>query len=270
VKINFKIPPKLVRPALIASIAGFALYFIAAAFAFAGFVNVFAGLIVLLFGLVFPLYFGAVALGAGRAGTSQVMDFRNPLFTGLPRWFDVTYQLYFYSVGLVFLTVFVLEFTEHKGGIGLGFVLIPSAFYLACIGAYWSELRLQSNEAALPNEVPPVLVGAPPTLSVQLRSWSRFWPVWMFTLLAPIAGIPLLCGELYSTLGWRPWIALTSWLCFVILLSIFAQIRFQGLVRHRKFTLAGLFAMLLLPGIVFSIVGIIVGACLLLLLRWIL
>lgn len=170
----------------------------------------------------------------------------------------------------MFLTVFVLEFTEHRGGIGLGFVLIPSAFYLACIGAYWSELRLLSNKPALPHGVPPVLAGVPPALSAQLRSWLRFWPVWMFAFLAPMSGIPLLCGALYSELGWRPWITLTSWLCFVILLSIVAQIRFQRLMRQREFTFVGMLVMFLLPGFVLSIVGITAGAGLLLLLRWIL
>jgi hypothetical protein len=135
------IPSSLLKPALFASLAAYLLCLVTATLPFIGFAELFAVTAMLLFGLVFPLFLGAVLLLVGRSQGQMTMNWMPILFTGLPSWFSKVYRVYFLLVWLGGAAAFVQAFRHQPGWIGLFFVLVPSVFFATCVGAYWSELR---------------------------------------------------------------------------------------------------------------------------------
>jgi hypothetical protein len=156
---NIVLPRSLLKPSLVLSLVGFALCYLSIGTVFIDF-EVLSGLVFMfLFFGIFPLWFGAVFVMTRRMKNQRGENPWKVLFRGLPRWFYPAFHCYFYVIVLGMLAGFIQAFRGKPGWIGLAFVLIPSVFYLGCIGAYWSELRERVTDVP---GVPPLLI--PPQL----------------------------------------------------------------------------------------------------------
>ena len=155
---NIVLPKSLLKPALILSLVGFGLGLFIIGGLFIGLDFLFGPVFALLFVGIFPLWFGAVSISVRRMRSERRTAWK-VLFRGLPSWFLPAFYCYFYVVALGMLAGFVQAFRGKPAWIGLGFVLLPSVFYLVCIGAYWSEFRERTTRVP---GVPPLLV--PPQL----------------------------------------------------------------------------------------------------------
>jgi hypothetical protein len=155
---NIVLPGSLLKPALVLSLVGFALCFLIIGGLFVDLDFLFAALFMPLFLGIFPLWFGALSILVRRTKGDRRTAWK-VLFRRLPPWFVVAFYGYFYIITLGMLAGFVQQFRGKPSWIGLAFVLLPSVFYLGCIGAYWSELR--ERAAGVPG-VPPLLI--PPQL----------------------------------------------------------------------------------------------------------
>jgi len=155
---NIVIPRSLLKPALVLSLVGFALCFLIIGSLFVDLEFLFAALVIPLFLGVFPLWFGAFSVFVRRTRGDRRTAWK-VLFRGLPPWFTAAFYCYFYSIWLGMLAAFVQLFRGRPGWVGLGFVLVPSVFYVACAGVYWSELRERATDVP---GVPPLLT--PPRL----------------------------------------------------------------------------------------------------------
>jgi len=180
------LPRSLLKPALVLSLVGFALCFLVVGGLFVDLDFLFAFLFIPLVLGVFALWFGAISIAVRRTRGDRRNSLK-VLFRGLPRWFTWAFYCYFYIIWLGMLAGFVRLFQGRLGLIGLGFLLLPSVFYLACVGVYWSELR--DRTTGVPG-VPPLL--DPPLLRGQWRSvpamkaralvkkhWLRMLPIWL-------------------------------------------------------------------------------------------
>jgi hypothetical protein len=144
---NMTIPDSFLKPALILSLIAFVLCIIVFVCAFVGLTG-FAGAAALVLTLgVFPLWIGAVLIFAHRKKGRSGRDWVPILFLGLPSWFSRAHRLYFLLIFLSTSASFVQAFRGQRGWMALlvvtGFFGIPSVFYSACVGAYWSELRVR-------------------------------------------------------------------------------------------------------------------------------
>ena len=180
---NIVLSQKLLRPALILSWVGFALCLLIVPSLFLGSPEF---LFSLLFGIIFlgifPLWFGAISVLLPRRRNNAQAFGPKIWFRGLPGWFPILYQTYFYIVILGFLAGFIQAFRGKPSWVALGFVFIPSVFYLGSAGIYWSELMEKRTNAS---GVPPLLV--PPMLprkrlkigSLFKKHWLRMVPLWL-------------------------------------------------------------------------------------------
>lgn len=181
---NIILPPKLFRPGLILSWVGFGMCLL--------FVPCLAVghdlLLTLVFGVlfvgIFPLWFGALSVVLSRRRHPAEIVGLKVWFRGLPRWFVVLYVSYSYIVVLGLLAGFIQQFRGQQSWVALGFLLIPSVFYLGSAGIYWSEVRLRETVAsgAPPLLVPPMLRREVQRLKIRLlvrKHWPRVWPIWI-------------------------------------------------------------------------------------------
>jgi hypothetical protein len=142
---NIVIPDCLLKLALVLASAAFGLCIVVGVFPFVGLVSLIAPAAIVLFTGVFPLFFGAVLVLVRRAKGTMAMDWMPILFLGLPPWFSKAYRSYFFLIWIGGLAAFVQAFRGQPSWLALLFVLVPSVFYAACIGAYWSELRVRQK-----------------------------------------------------------------------------------------------------------------------------
>ena len=142
---NVIMPRAVVILALVLAIAAFVLCIIVALSPFVGLAGMFAPATLFLLVGVFPLFLGACLVLARRAKGRIVANWLPILFSGLPEWFRTVYRFYFTLIFLAGFAAFIQAFRGRPNWIGLLFVLVPSVFYAACIGAYWSALRQRKD-----------------------------------------------------------------------------------------------------------------------------
>jgi hypothetical protein len=102
------------------------------------------GIELLLFAGIFPCFFGAMIILQQRMQGAAARNWVPVLFRGVPKEFVLFYQAFFYAVwlGCFYLTMRdTLQKSEWPNfGISaqIGFMLVPSVFYITSAGAYWS------------------------------------------------------------------------------------------------------------------------------------
>ena len=102
------------------------------------------GVEMLLFAGIFPFFFGAVIILQKRMKGAVMANWVPVLFRGVPREFTLFYQAFFYAVWFVCFYLMMRQILQKPEwpslGISaqIGFVLIPSVFYITSAGAYWS------------------------------------------------------------------------------------------------------------------------------------
>lgn len=93
---------------------------------------------------IFPFFFGAVVILQKRMRGSPTRNWAPILFRGLPEQFRLFFQTFFFAVWLICLYLVLRqglqksEWPNFGISVQISFVLIPSVFYLASAGAYWS------------------------------------------------------------------------------------------------------------------------------------
>ena len=140
-------PKGLLMLALLIATAGFVLCVVVAVFFFVGLAEMFAPVSLVLFVGLFPLFYGAVRLLVRRTKGQMVKDWALVLFSGIPQWFSISHRVYFVLIWAGGLAALILNVVRgQRNWIGLLFVLVPSVFYLTCVGAYWSAIREMEND----------------------------------------------------------------------------------------------------------------------------
>lgn len=143
----------LIMPALFISLGAFLLCIIVTVSLFFGFTDIFATATVVLFIGVFPLFIGVVLLLVKRLKSQELTNWMAFLFFGIPQWFITAYRIYFILIWIGGFGALIQEFRDKPSWMALLFVLIPSVFYLTCVGGYWSIIReLSDNGQSTANE----------------------------------------------------------------------------------------------------------------------
>lgn len=106
----------------------------------------------ILFVGVFPFFFGVTAILQKRMTGVKRKDWVPILFRSTPKAFTLFYRAYFFAAWSICAYPVIRRIADKPEwptfGISdqVSFLLIPSVFYLTCVGGYWS-VAAESNDA---------------------------------------------------------------------------------------------------------------------------
>ena len=100
---------------------------------------------------VFPFFFGVVTILQKRMAGTKRLDWVPVLFRSVPKMFTLFYRVYFFGAWCMCAYPMIRNVAGRPEwptfGISnqIGFLLIPSIFYLTCVGGYWSAAIESKN-----------------------------------------------------------------------------------------------------------------------------